>query len=316
MRQLLCSVVLGALTGSAAAAQGVSARADVDSTSFLVGDWIHVRVHLTHPAGIVFTPLVADTVGAYTFITRDSLQRTSETQTATTLVFAKYDSGSAVLPPIPFLYTLPMDTSSRIVATNPLVLTTRTLPVDTSQGIKDITPPLWMSLTLAEIALYLGILLLAAAIAFVMYRLWKKKQLQRKGEVYVPPPRPAHVIALEELAVLKEKKLWQRGLVKQYYSEVTEIVRRYFENRYGCMALEQTTDEIMHSLRQHHHAEPILAETEEMLRTADLVKFAKYQPGIPEHENMLVTAYGIVEKTRVIERAPAGEEGATVHVAG
>ena len=298
-----------------ARSQDVTARSRVDSTNFLVGDWIRVHIDLTHPAGARFRPLLGDTLGAFTIIGRDSLQARTETESEGSVIVAKYDSGSAMLPPIPLLYSIPGDTALKIVTTNPLVLTVHTVQVDTTLGIKDIKPPLWISLTLAEIALYLGILLVLAAGGYFLYKYWKKRVQKKQGEEYVPPSRPAHVIALEELAVLKEKKLWQKGLIKRYYSEATEIIRRYFENRYGFMALEQTTDEIMGALREHHHAKSIWDETEEMLRLADLVKFAKYQPDIPEHEQTMNVAHDIVQKTRFVEPTPEVKE-ATAHVAG
>lgn len=299
---------------SPAVGEDVTARARVDSTKYLIGDWITVKVDITHPKGASFRRLVGDTLGGFSVISRDSLERISETQTATKVVVARYDSGTALLPPIPFLCTFAGDTASRIIATNPLLFTVNTVKVDTTQEIKDVKPPLSIPLTLAEIALYLGIFLAAAAAAYVMYRYWKKRKQKPAGEAYVPPPRPAHLIALEELAVLKEKRLWQQGLIKQYYSAVTEVVRRYFENRYSIMALEQTTDEIMEALRQHRHAETIWEETELILRRADLVKFAKQQPGIPEHEEMLTVVYDIVDKTKLVEALPSTEKERRVPV--
>lgn len=311
------SVILFLLAFLVVSARGqeVTARARVDSTNYLVGDWITVHIDVTHPPGATFGPLLGDTLGPFTVIRRDSLQRRSETETEGAVVVAKYDSGTAIVPPIPLLASIPGDSASKIVATNPLLLTVHTVQVDTSLGVKDIKPPLWISLTLAEILLYLGILLLVAAAGYLLYRYWKKRTVMKESGEYVPPPRAAHAIALEELAVLKEKKLWQKGLIKQYYSEATEIVRRYFENRYRFMALEQTTDEIMDALRKHRHAEPVWGTTEEMLRLADLVKFAKYRPDIPEHEQTMQAAYDIVQKTRVVEPEPEQQE-ATTHVAG
>jgi hypothetical protein len=298
-----------------ARSQEVTARAWVDSTNYLVGDWISVHIDVTHPGGATFRPLLGDTLGPFAVIARDSMRSRSETETEGTVVVAKYDSGSAMLPPIPLLGSIPGDSVSKIVATNPLLLTVHTVQVDTSLGIKDIKPPIWISLTLAEILLYLGIVLLLAVAGYLLYRYWKKRTHKKRGQEYVPPGRPAHTIAFEELAMLKEKKLWQKGLIKQYYSEVTEIVRRYFENRYGFMALEQTTDETMEALQKHRHAEAIWEDTEEMLRLADLVKFAKYQPDIPEHEQTLQTAFDIVEKTRMVEPKPE-ETKVTTDVAG
>ncbi|MBI4534995.1 MAG: hypothetical protein HY708_01865 [Ignavibacteriae bacterium] len=281
--------------------QDVGVRARVDSTRFVVGDPITVRIEVSHPRGLTFRLLVGDTLGAFFVLDKSNFQPQSDTVTATSIVVAKYDSGTAIVPPIEFLYTVPGDTSLHTVASNPLILTIVTVPVDTSKDIRDIKPPLSIPLTFAEVAMYVGILLAIVAIAYFVYRYWKKKQMEKATDAYVPPPKAAHVIALEELAVLKEKKLWQQGLIKAYYSELTEIIRRYFENRYNVRALEETTDEILHELRKHSHAAPILEESNTLLTLADLVKFATYQPGIPDHEEMMTIAYKIIDKTRVVE---------------
>jgi hypothetical protein len=110
---------------------------------------------------------------------------------------------------------------------------------------------------------------------------------------------------------LKEKRLWQQGLIKQFYSEATEIFRRYIENRYRQEALEQTTDEIVSGLLRLKMPGDLVGRAEETLRRADLVKFAKQVPGIPEHEQTLKFVYDFVDRTKIVEsasgsNAPAG----------
>jgi len=292
----------------------VTATASVDSTSYLIGDWITVNVNVRHPHGTVLTPLLGDTLAAFQVIDRGMLERKSDTETTTRMVIAGYDSSLCAIPPIIFLYTLSGDTSSGKVSTNSLAITIHKVPVDTSKEFKDLKPPLSVRITFVEIALYAGILLAVAVAAYFSYRYWKRRKRKEPESLYVPPPRPAHLIALEQLAALKEKKLWQQGRIKEYYSEATEIIRRYFENRYDIMALEQTTDEIMHELKKHRHAEKVWAETERLLRRADLVKFAKYQPGIDEHEETLVVAFDLVEKTRGTERQTVISQLEQAHV--
>lgn len=285
--------------------QEVSARARVDSTRYTVGDAITVHLDVTHPKGASLKMAVADSLEGFSVLGRSPSVPNGETASSATLVVSRYDSGTAVLPPLELLYMLPGDTTLHHASTNPLFLTVRTLPVDTSRAYRDLKPPLSIPLTLAEIAEYAGIVLAIAVMVYLGYRWWKKRQQKKTGDVYVPPPRPAHLIALEELAILKEKKLWQQGLIKQFYSEVSEVLRRYVENRYRLMALEQTTDEIMEGLKRLHVKPSACSKVETVLQLSDLVKFAKYQPGISEHEEVLTMAYDIVETTKLIEPKPA-----------
>jgi hypothetical protein len=300
----LLALLLAAVPG-AAEAQQVTARAWVDSTAFLVGDYITVHLDLTHPAGARFRLLIGDTLSGFHVIERGTVQPAGETASTARLVVARYDSGRALLPPLPLQYVIGADTAERTVATNALLLTIRTVPVDTAQEIRDIKPPMSIPFTLAEILIFVGILAAVVAAVILIVRHRRRKPSTPASPVYIPPARPAHVIALEELGGLKEKHLWQQGLVKAYYSELTEIVRRYFENRFRFLALEQTTEEIASALERVPGTESVREETLRVLRLADLVKFAKFQPGPAEHDEAMRVAYDIIQKT-IPAAAPAG----------
>ena len=96
---------------------------------------------------------------------------------------------------------------------------------------------------------------------------------------------------------LEEKQLWQKGKVKEYHSEITEIIRKYFEDRFNLPALELTTSEAIDALRKRKEAEIILDITNSFLNNADLVKFAKFQPLVEVNEEMMLQAREIVNKT-------------------
>ncbi len=306
-RGVLTALVACALPlGLQAQTKAVAARAWVDSTDYLIGDPITVHVVVTHPNGATVQPVLEDTLAGFALLHRIPPVREGDSATALGVVVARYDSGSAAVPPLVFFYTQPGAVPDT-VSTPPVAITIHTMPVDTSQAFMDLKPPLSVPWTLAEIALYAGIVLLAAALSYLAYWYWKKRKRTTRGEVYVPPPKPAHVLAYEELASLKEKQLWQQGLIKQYYSEATEVLRRYVERRFAVMALEETTDEILAGLRSQQLDNGVLGETEKILRKADLVKFAKYQPGIPEHEEIIVVVHDVVDKTKVVAMTPVAE---------
>ena len=284
--------------------QEVNAHAQVDSTNYFVGDAITVHLDVNHPKGTMLKMAIGDSLDGFSVLERSQFTSIGEVSSSATVVVAKYDSGTAVLPPLELLYAFSGDTTIHRVSTNPLLLTIHTFAVDTSQAYKDLKPPLSLPFTLAEIAVYLVMVLLVVALSYFGYRYWKKRKQQVTGEVYVPPPRPAHTIALEELAILKEKRLWQQGFIKQYYSEVSEVTRRYIENRFRLMALEQTTDEIMTGLKRLRVNPGVGSKIETLLQLSDLVKFAKYQPGPSEHEAILTMAFDIVDATKQVEAKP------------
>ena len=289
--------------------QEAAARATVDSTSYLIGDAIRVHVRLSHPRGAAVRDAIGDSAGAFIVLGKSPFRTEGEGATVGDIVVAKYDSGDAVLPPLPFLYSLSGDTALRTVATNELRLTISTVAVDTSQAIHDLKPQIGIPLEWWEILLAVLALLLVLAAGWFGVRWWKRRKQKVEGTLPEPPLRPAHVIAFEELARLKEQKLWQQGLLKAYYTEVTEILRRYLENRYRVMALERTTDEILDDLKRLRMSGDLSGRAESLLRRADLVKFAKHAPGVPEHEESLRTAYDFVERTKIVEQAPAPAPG-------
>ncbi|MER3523500.1 MAG: hypothetical protein C4326_05375 [Ignavibacteria bacterium] len=305
MRTLNSLVLATALIGvGSVPAQQPAARAWADSSTFFVGDPITVHVEITHPPTLGFSPLIGDTIGVFHVLSRAPMHSSSGT-TTTSVTVAAYDSGTAIVPPLAFSYTA--DTAQHVVSTNPLILTIRLVPVDTTKEFKDIKPPLAIALTVAEVSLIIGVGVGAVLLLYGFMQYRKRKKERHSEDLYAPPPKPAHVEAFERLAFLKEKRLWQQGLIKPYYTEVSEIVRRYFEQRFGFAALEQTTDETLHDLRRFAVAHPVFSHTETLLRRADLVKFAKYQPSVSENEEMMTLAFEIVDKTKVVDLPPVGD---------
>jgi hypothetical protein len=293
-------------------AQRASVRAHLDSTVYLLGDRIIVHVDVFHTPGLTLQPLVGDSLAGFTVLGQSGVQKLTDSTARAEFVLAKYDSGDATIPSMPFMFFLPGDTASHYAHTNELQVTITTVPPDTTQDIKDLRPIMSLPLAWEDIGLYGGILLVVLALAFFGYRSWKKRKAAKGDDGYVPPPRPAHAIAIEELGALKAKKLWQAGHVKEYYSELTEILRRYFENRYAMPALEETTDEIMEGLRKLRPGAELLHSTESVLRMADLVKFAKHTPSMSEHEQAMEAVYVFVDRTKIVEMTPVvtAEKGA------
>ena len=87
-------------------------------------------------------------------------------------------------------------------------------------------------------------------------------------------------------------------MIKDYHSEITGIIRDYFEERFHFQALEMTTPEILSSIKSRDVKIEVVAKTEEFLTNADLVKFAKFHPMPTVNEEMMKEAYFIVDHTK------------------
>ena len=129
----------------------------------------------------------------------------------------------------------------------------------------------------------------------------QRRKLEEAGnEVVTEPLRPAEEVALEKLDAIKEKKIWQQGQVKEYYTQLTDVVREYIARRFEVSSVEQTSDETLRDIR------PLLSERKDlydqlrkMLTLADLVKFAKWSTTPDENELSLRNAYAFVRETTI-----------------
>jgi hypothetical protein len=175
------------------------------------------------------------------------------------------------------------------------------MKLDTTKGPVDIKKPNAAPVTLKEVTPYiLGIILIAAIIFFIFYYLQRKKKNKPLFSRIEKPKEPAHVIALRKLDRIKEEKIWQHDKIKEYYSEVSDTLRMYIEDRFGIAAMEQTSDETLTAFKFRRDLinEKSMEELNQILKLSDLVKFAKYQP-LPDDNNLsLINAYFFVNQTK------------------
>jgi len=306
----LCAVVLlFAVNASPLVSQEVSVTAGVDSTHITMGDWLNLTVQVKHAdsVNILWSPL-KDSLGVFEIVRLDTLPRVEEGGSiieGRKITLSAYDSGSFVIPPIPLAYVRANDTTQRYVQTDPQKIQVASVEVDTAKAIKDIKPPLSVPLTWKEIALYAGIVLAVAALVYGGYYYYRKRK-KKAGEIAEEeaPKIPPHILAMTRLRELKEKRIWEQGNQKEFYSEATEIVRQYFEGRYGIMALELTSDEVFAELRRFTLEKDVAKLIEAFFINADLVKFAKYTPVPSENEAVIPQAQEIVERTKPKEEVP------------
>jgi hypothetical protein len=146
---------------------------------------------------------------------------------------------------------------------------------------------LWLWITL-------GMILLAALIFLLVRSLQRKKQAPAE-----PPKRPAWEIALEAIVKIEQAGYVQKGQIKEYYSELSDVVRRYIEERLDVHAPEMTTEEFIHAVRYSdrltHAQQGFLRD---FLNASDMVKFAKFVPTAEEMFRALKLARVFVEETR------------------
>jgi len=231
------------------------------------------------------------------------IERTGTQQTIyNTITIAIYNAGIFAIPAPMISQNEKTEILASESATVNVFLPENLMKQDTVtlNPIKDI---MYEKADISDYLIYLYIflsILLLAAIGYYFFRHKRKKEAE-----YIPvikqPVLPAHEKALLALKSLSERELWQKGLIKEYQSGLTDIIRTYLEDRYDIRALEMTTDEISISLATVDFDKNYINELKEILQIADLVKFAKATPQDDVHSRFMNKAVEFVENTKEAE---------------
>ncbi|MCL2289519.1 MAG: cell wall anchor protein, partial [Bacteroidetes bacterium] len=181
-----------------------------------------------------------------------------------------------------------------------------TIAVDTTAAIKDIKNIAKVPFSFRELWMYvqeyaLFILVGWLIIGLIIYAVWryiKKKRAQKPQPVVKPKPKiKPHVTALKELEKLRQKKLWEQGRTKEYYTALTDIVRKYIDDQWDIGAMEMVSSEILDALKDTEIHEDVMKKLRQAFSVADLVKFAKYTPLPTDHDMAYKDCREFVERT-------------------
>jgi len=306
-RKILLLLLAFFASYSISVSQDVKAKASLDTNNVLIGDQVNLILEFeSDTAQKVIWPQIPDTLGAIEVLSRDSitsLLNGSRITRSQKVVITSFDSGSHSIAPFTFMYDKPGYSTMYPEESNPLVLNVNTVAVDTTEAIKDIKPPLDEPIAWTEYLIYFLIVLLVAALTVGIIYYIKKRKLKAKDEKLDYDPRiPPHILALQSLKDLENEKLWHKGMVKQYYIKLTEIIRLYIKRQFHIDAMEMITPEIIGNLQKHRFADDLVQNMKTLFELADLVKFAKYQPIPDENSKSMTMAYDFVERTKPLER--------------
>jgi hypothetical protein len=215
------------------------------------------------------------------------------------LTLAAYDTGSFVIPPLNIYYHTKGDTAKLSQTTDSLQVMVFSAGGDTLKEIHDVKPPVNVAREFADYLPYI-ILLVVIGLAVMVYLWWKKRKqkLSQKAEETTPETKiEPYDWAMKRLTELEAKTLWEKGFVKEYYSEVTEIVREYIEKEFFIPALESTTEELLVRMEKEEIMD--LIRLRRFLTLADLVKFAKLIPGLEECKIATKEAYELIKEAHL-----------------
>ena len=306
MRWFKLFLLLFFLVCSVAFSQGaISIESDVDKANILIGDVFTYTVNIIHDGDVqIHTPALAQNLGMFEirdYKVSEPAEQDGKIVEKTEYMLSTFDTGEYEIPPLEIGYTVGLDTILHIIKTKPILINVASLNPDEAGDIRDIKPPLEPPRSFARLIILVVIIVLAIAIALFLYYYFKRR---KEGKALLPrrqkPPRPAHEIALEDLQKLVESDLLATGQVKQYYIELSEIIRLYIENRFSILSLEMTTDQLLGEMEREDLLPEYIETVKEFLISCDLVKFAKYIPSDKEDQDTTQLAFDFVEKSKLV----------------
>ena len=304
----IISLLLALCGGAAVAQSNVSVNAEIDSCQRLIGEQARIKLKVGVDANRrtllpQFGKEIVEGVEIVEKLPNDTqlLNEGKRLLITEEYVVTSFDSALYVIPAFEVLV------DGEPFYSEELALAVYMMPVDTT-NLDQFFPPkeIWpVELTWDDYKAPVGysflLLVLAAVLAWVTIRYINNKPIIRI--VKVKPKLPAHVVALNEIQRIKSDDSWRTvGSSKEYYTALTDALREYMNERFAFNATEMTSAEIVEQLLKIKDKES-LRELREILETADLVKFAKYEPAMNENDRNIVNAIEFVNHTK-IEVAP------------
>jgi len=287
----------------------VDVKATIETREALIGDQIYYNLEVkssNNKINIIF-PSLLDTLGEFSIAKSepmDTLSNNGDVVVSKKYYITVFDSGDYTIPPLSFAYSNPDDPDNfRFKKTNPISVRINTMPIDTAKGFVDIKGNYDAEFSIYEILDYIlysiGIILLIA-IAYYIYKKYFYKEKVEEENIIYDPKIPPHILAEQSLKALQEKRLWQQNQIKQYHTELTDIIRIYLERVTDIQSLELTSDETLAEFERVCSNEELNEGLRFMLSTADLAKFAKQQPLPDENTRSMEEALKFISIAKTI----------------
>ncbi|MCI4670660.1 MAG: LPXTG cell wall anchor domain-containing protein [Bacteroidia bacterium] len=304
LRHRLFILILFSFLFSPLWGQDISAKWIIEEGDPSLNEFLHlekVRLEISHPkSSVVVWPQFKDSIGDFEILEAGKVDTTFDngdllTRSQNFMLIAS-GNGKMELPGVDIKSLSNDQELSHKV--NGVLLDVATQAIDTTKGTKELKEIVDVPVTVGEWLPWVGIGL--ALIALIGGGIWYYRKRKNDEPIFAPspPPVPAHEIAMRALAKLEEQKLWQNGYVKEYYVDLTNIIRAYIEKRFKVPAMESISDEILKDLKQEKLKPIMLKGLSDLLIRADLAKFAKSQPDSGENLASMEFARTFVKESK------------------
>lgn len=224
-----------------------------------------------------------------------------------TLILTAFELGELTVPAIPLAYTDASGRSGQIFSAPQKVkiVAVKRKPGDKDGEIRGIKGPVHLSLL--GFWTIVGLLVLLPLTVFLFLHIYRR--IRRKITEDLESKLPPHQRAERELERLQRSTLLDTGKTKEYYTELSNILRRYIERRYGIEALESTTAELLPRLKGLELDRALTDKIKDLLENADLVKFAKFSPPRTMAGDLVLSLSTVVDLTKPQPEAAPDKKG-------
>lgn len=255
-------------------------RASSDKVNAGIGDRVCITLSARSDFKIIF-PIIPDSIVGCELISKsliDTIKSGNTTELIQKIYITSFDSGQVAIPSFTFFTMSNGNTIPHY--SNSVNINFSLLDISQMKDLKDAKSIIIENKTWMDYWLWYLLGLAGLIIGFAIYRKLKHRTPAVVSEESIPreiPKIPAEEWLKSEIDTLYAKKLWNIGEQKLHFSALSDAIRRYLELKYGFAALELTTAEIEALIADKLPTEQ-RAAVNELLQSADLVKFAKYTP--------------------------------------
>lgn len=274
-------------------AQTVEIR--TDKNQILIGERITYELFVNLPAeGYSIHFDLPDSVPHFETIEKGNFDTTSSNGSMSIqqkIIFTSFDSGAWYIPSLPV--TLEKSNDSKRFITDSVLINVGYAPTDSTNELRDIKPIMEVNMPNYFWYYVAGAVLLGLVIAIALYAYINRK------------PKPVPVLhsalspfdeAMNDLKTLAKYDLHLPDDVKQYHTQLSFVLKRYYSRLIGQNLLNKTTDGFLLKLKEQQQEPAIISSVAEALRVGDAVKFAKYIPPAAESGNCMLKVKEAIEK--------------------
>ncbi|MBS1663953.1 MAG: hypothetical protein JST68_23100 [Bacteroidetes bacterium] len=280
----------------------VTLKATVDKQKIVIGEPVQLMLEATATGNAPLTWPNLDSLPHFDFVEKgkvDSSLRGTDRYYRQYMTVTSFDSGAWAIP------RLPITLGNKTYFSDSVRIEVGYTKFDPSKDYHDIKDIIevpnpfakWFAWIVAAVALI--------SIALVVWFIRMKKKMRTKTVTATAAPRLSpYQEALQQLKELQQQNLPENGSMKVYYSRLGDIFRLFLLRRFNIFSLAETSEELITQLRKMSLPAEEFSALSDTLRMSDFVKFAKYQPGLPESEQHFQSIKSSVD---VLEAKAAAE---------